>query len=110
MEKIVAYCGIICSECAVFTATQKNDIEEKRRVAKRWKRKVEDINCDGCLTEGPRLFRYCEVCKIRKCGQEKQVKSCAYCTEYPCETLSKSRDFKKDVLDNIRASLHAHRT
>jgi len=105
MGKIIAYCGIICSKCAVFIATQKNDIEEKRRVAKRWKRKLEDINCDGCLAKDPRVFRYCKICKIRKCGQEKQVKNCAYCAEYPCETLSKSRDFKKDVLDGIRASL-----
>lgn len=105
MEKIIAYCGTVCSECPVFLATQKNDIEEKKKVAERWKMKVEDINCYGCLTKGPKVFRYCKICKIRKCGQEKQVENCAYCAEYPCETLSKIRDFKKDALNKIRASL-----
>jgi hypothetical protein len=75
MEKIVVYCGIICSECAVFIAAQRSDMEEKRRVAERWTRKVEDINCDGCLAKGPRLFRYCKICKIRKCGQERQLRT-----------------------------------
>ena len=114
MEKVIAYCGIICSDCPTFLATQKDDDEERRRVAELWTRQYgkeyrrEDINCDGCLTKGPRVFSYCKICKIRGGGQEKRVENCAYCAEYPCEKLSKLFDEyskAKDVLDNIRTSL-----
>jgi hypothetical protein len=34
-------------------------------------------------------FQYCTVCEIRKCGQEKKVKNCAYCADCACEKLEK---------------------
>jgi hypothetical protein len=33
MEKIIGYCGILCSDCPVLLATQKSDNMERRRVA-----------------------------------------------------------------------------
>jgi len=113
VKKIIAFCGIVCSDCPVFIATKKDDNEERRRVAELWTKqygeeyKPEDINCDGCLTKGPRVFSYCNTCEIRKCGQEKKVKNCAYCEEYICEKLAKlfnEYSKAKEVLDEIRAS------
>jgi len=94
MEKMIGYCGIICSDCPVLVATQKNDDMKRRRVAEMFTRqygreyKPEDINCDGCLGNSPRIFSYCNICEMRRCGKEKNVKNCAYCSEYPCEKLS----------------------
>ena len=113
MDRIVAYCGIICSDCPTFKATKMDDDAERRRVAKLWTKqygkefKMEDINCDGCLTRGQRVFSYCNICEIRKCAREKNVENCAYCEDYACKKLSKLFDeFKpaKEVLDEIRAS------
>lgn len=113
MERIVAYCGIICSDCPAFKATQANDDVERRRVAELWTKqygeeyRTEDINCDGCLTRGSRIFGHCKVCEIRKCAEERHVENCAYCEEYACEKLSRLFNiFKqaKEVLDEIRAS------
>jgi hypothetical protein len=117
MEKIIAYCGIICSECPTFIATQKNNDEERKKVAELWSKqygrefKIEDINCDGCLTKGPRVLNYCNICEIRKCGREKNVENCAYCEDYACEKLSKFFDEvkyqkPKKVLDTIRQQAH----
>ena len=33
MEKIIGYCGIICSNCPVLIATLKDDDAERQRVA-----------------------------------------------------------------------------
>jgi hypothetical protein len=94
MEKVIGFCGIVCDECPALLATQKNDDNERKRVAEQWSRqysadiKPEDVNCDGCLSESGRLFGYCKVCEIRKCGREKRVKNCAYCDEYACEKLN----------------------
>ncbi|OFW52645.1 MAG: hypothetical protein A2163_00025 [Actinobacteria bacterium RBG_13_35_12] len=77
MDKMIAFCGLTCIECLAFIATQKDDDKEREKVAKVWSKlykcdiKPENINCDGCLEESGRLFNYCTVCEIRKCGQEK---------------------------------------
>jgi len=114
LERLVGYCGIICSECPVLMASQKNDDAERKRVAEIFTKqygkeyKPEDINCDGCLSDTQRIFEYCNVCEIRKCGMEKKVKNCAYCSEYPCDKLSKlfsQYPKAKETLDEIKREL-----
>jgi len=114
MEKMIGYCGIICSECLVLIATQRDDDSERKRVAEMFTKqygkeyKPEDINCDGCISESSRIFSYCNTCEIRKCGREKKVKNCAFCRDYACEKLSELfSDYSKakETLDEIRREL-----
>jgi hypothetical protein len=92
-RKIIGYCGITCSECPAYIATQNNDDALRAETAKKWSEmfkadiKAADINCDGCPAESPRLFNYCAVCEIRKCAREKKVSTCAACPEYSCQKL-----------------------
>jgi hypothetical protein len=110
-EKMISYCGLVCSGCPTFIATQKNDDKMREETAKKWSEmfradiKPADINCDGCTSNSTKLFNYCGQCDIRKCAKEKGVKNCAYCAEYPCEKLSaflKNAPEAKAVLDEIR--------
>lgn len=113
-EKIVAFCGRICDECPAFIAKRTNDDELRKKSAEEWSSEnlpleLEDINCDGC-TAGGELFKYCTVCKVRKCGVEKGVENCAYCSEYSCEKLERVWKFllfpnAQEVLDEIRKTL-----
>lgn len=114
MEKMIGYCGIICSECPVLVATRKNDDIERKQVAETFTKqygkeyKPQDINCDGCISDGLRIFSYCNVCEIRKCGREKKVKNCAYCSDYPCVKLSElfsEYSKAKATLDETRREL-----
>jgi len=114
MEKIIGYCGIICSGCPVFMATLKDDDAERQRVAEIFTKqygkeyKPEDINCDGCISDSSRIFSYCNLCEIRKCGKEKNVENCAHCNEYACEKLSKlfsEYSKAKETLDEVRRGL-----
>ncbi len=114
MGKMIAYCGLICTECPAYIATQKDSDEERKKVAEKWSKefksevKPDAINCDGCLIEKGRLFSYCHECKIRKCAQEKTFKNCAYCDDYACEELNKFFGFApiaKNNLDKIKQSL-----
>lgn len=109
MEKIIAFCGLICSECPAYLATQKNDDAERRKVAEMWSKEFnadmsfEDINCDGCISN-ERVFHHCNVCEIRLCGKEKGIPNCGYCDDYACEKLSKFFEMVPDaqkVLDKI---------
>ena len=116
-EKIVAFCGIVCDDCRALIATQRNDTELRKEVAKAWSTeketlKPEDINCDGCLATGQRLNKFCGVCEVRRCGYEKGVENCAYCREFPCEKLtglwkSNSLTEAKATLEKIRKKLRA---
>ena len=114
MDKMIAFCGLNCTECPAFIATQKDDDKKRERVAKIWSKefnseiKPEDINCGGCLVESDLLFSHCKVCEIRKCGREKEVKNCAYCDVYVCEKLTKFFDMAPDAkitLSEIRKNL-----
>jgi len=44
-------------------------------------------DCDGCKTEGGRLFSGSNKCPVRICAGEKGVETCAHCSEYACEKL-----------------------
>ncbi len=49
---------------------------------------LEEItDCDGCRTEGGRLFSGSRNCPVRKCAREKGLENCALCPEYGCEKL-----------------------
>jgi hypothetical protein len=89
---MVAICGLICTDCPAYIATQRDDNEERREVAELWSSDQyplapEDINCDGCLTNGKRLCTFCLECVIRRCGFSRRVVNCAHCEEFPCENL-----------------------
>jgi hypothetical protein len=92
-------------------ATRKNDDAERQRVAAIFTKqygkeyRAEDINCDGCVGGSPRIFSYCGVCEIRKCGKAKSLSNCGSCVDYPCEKLSKlfaGYSKAKETLDAIR--------
>lgn len=90
---IFGACGINCENCDAFKATKNNDNEFRKATAEKWSKeynhefKPEDVNCEGCMTEG-RHLGYCSQCNIRKCAIDEKVQSCGKCPDYPCEAIS----------------------
>ena len=114
MDEIIAFCGITCHECGAFLATRDDNDEKRAEVAQLWSKefkadlKPEDINCEGCLSDGENLFNHTKTCEIRKCGREKGVVNCAHCSDYTCEKIEKFFEMVPDAkkrLDGIRAKL-----
>ena len=112
-EQIIAFCGLTCSECEAYLATQANDEAWKERVAAQWRAEyhapdidVVAVTCDGCLAFDGRLCSHCSVCDIRACGVQHGVANCAACTEYPgCEKIAGFFQFvpqAKATLDALR--------
>lgn len=103
MEKMIAYCGLVCTNCPTYLATLNDDDEAREKTAAFYSEKFgfnlrpEEINCDGCLSESGILISYCQECEIRKCCREKGLKNCAYCNEQPCEKLQKFHQFSPDA-------------
>jgi hypothetical protein len=113
---MTAFCGITCSECGAFIATQNDDNEKRAEVAQLWSKqhnvelKPEDINCDGCISDSDRRMGYCQVCEIRKCGKQKNLQNCACCDEYACDKLEgflKMVPDAKKHLDDIKGGLES---
>jgi hypothetical protein len=115
MDKQIAYCGLICTDCPAYIATQNDDDDIRKTTAEDWTKrynhqfKIEDINCDGCIAGTDRVIGQCLVCIVRKCGQEKGVTNCAYCEEYVCDELAKYFEMApvmKANLEEIRKGLN----
>ena len=116
MDKMIGCCGLTCTNCPAFMATQANDSAALERVALQWREEFNapeittaTILCDGCMGGG-RLSGYCSTCKIRACAVEREVVTCAYCTEYDadCELLTSflvHAPEAKVTLTAIRAAL-----
>jgi hypothetical protein len=114
MKEMISQCGLNCHECAAFKATKSDDDQKRMEVAAKWSKQYkadirpEDINCEGCLSTGERVFSHCHVCEIRKCGIDKNVPNCAHCHEYICgklEKFLKSVPGNRDLLEKVRKTL-----
>ena len=119
MKELIAYCGLPCHSCPILLATQEPDPGKKHelRVQIAWQieqrygirlRADQITDCDGCSTEGGRLYAGCKDCLIRPCAKERGVKTCAHCNDYPCEKVkaffAKEPEAKKH-LDALRNNM-----
>ena len=109
-DQIIAYCGLDCSECPAYIATQEQNTEKLKSLALEWYQ-VEDnatfCLCDGCNLEG-RKNAHCSDCVVRACAISHEVANCAHCPEYGCGTLVgffQQIPIAQESLERIRAAL-----
>ncbi|MFO7890592.1 MAG: DUF3795 domain-containing protein [bacterium] len=99
-KTIVANCGLTCKSCPIYWATRETDKEKQKlmriKIAEYCNQeydtdlKYKNINdCNGCRTETGILFTGCYNCEIRACAQEKDLETCAQCSDYTCNKLKK---------------------
>ncbi len=94
MTTLIAACGLDCSKCEAYLATQAGDVLALEAIAEKWRKEynapsiaADNILCDGC-TEGGRTIGHCAECKVRLCALERGYKTCAECPDYACEELT----------------------
>ncbi len=91
---MIAYCGLDCSKCIGYLATQSGDKDQITEVAKKWSKqfkadvKPEHVICDGCKSEKRKSFHCTNLCNIRKCCIERKYDSCIECNEFACSHLA----------------------
>lgn len=90
MTKIIAACGNDCSVCPRYTAPPfEKSAEELHKTALLWHKigyrdtvvSNEEIACHGCTPEN-----WCRY-KVVKCCTAKGIKTCAECSDYPCDNM-----------------------
>jgi len=108
---LAAVCGLYCGGCAVYIATENNDVEKLQHFAEMFGTDVEDVKCEGCRSG--RVTGFCRNCEMVKCAKSKGVNSCGECTEVPCElfaTFQVSKPHRKDIYKDFAriAEVGAH--
>jgi len=92
----IAPCGLVCSRCDAYRATQLNNPEKLELVAAKWRKlnhcddiKAEYLPCDGCMSECGRKSFFCtNMCGIRKCIIQRGFQVCSDCPDYhDCKIL-----------------------
>jgi len=90
---MIAYCGLNCTKCDAYIATQEDNRVKREETAQKWSKmykadiKPDQINCHGCRSDGVKFF-HCNVCEIRRCCLSKNVDNCAACQDYICDALA----------------------
>ncbi|MCE5314655.1 MAG: DUF3795 domain-containing protein [Armatimonadota bacterium] len=113
-NKLIGACGLVCSECEGYKATQANDPDAIAKIAADWSKqfgadiKPESVQCDGCMTASDRKCGHCAECEIRACVISRGLPNCAHCEDYGCETISnflKMAPCAEKSLSEIRAGM-----
>ena len=118
-QVMVAFCGLNCLTCPIYLATKQEDPGEQTRMRAEIVRLCKEqygldytlegiTDCDGCYSEGKRLFSACQTCLIRNCAREKKLVNCAMCLDFACEKLERffvSEPTARSCLETIRNSL-----
>ncbi|MDR2686870.1 MAG: DUF3795 domain-containing protein [Oscillospiraceae bacterium] len=87
---MISWCGIDCTRCQTFRATDSADDELRGEIQKYYKEigidiAIRDLSCRGCRSD--ETMPACAGCPYKKCGKAKGLARCAECGEYPCESL-----------------------
>lgn len=109
MQPILTRCGYRCDLCLAFRPNVEAHPENRQKISDGWEvyfgfRLVPDeIICDGCMAESPRLID--QNCPVRACVIEKQISNCAECGDYICSKLTDRLVTFEEVLQRVNYSL-----
>jgi hypothetical protein len=86
-RELVGICGIFCGTCPRYLASRDNDVEYLEKASRDSGFPIEEIRCDGCLSEN--VFPTCRDCRhgFRECAAENKVTWCFQCAQFPCSRL-----------------------
>lgn len=84
-RNLLAPCGLYCGVCAVRTAHREDNQKFKERLSSVYGCTPEEISCNGCLSD--HRFKFCRLCRVRSCVQEKGYEGCHECGEFPCDLI-----------------------
>ena len=117
MDVMIGYCGLVCTECEAYLATQANNWPALEAMAAKAREEygvpdatADSVLCDGCLATTGRQCGYCYQCQVRACAVDRGVANCAHCPDFGCEVLEAFLGMApaaRQNLDRIRAGLVA---
>lgn len=105
MNQKIAYCGYDCTNCPIYQASIKNDIELLKIISyASIDVDINTIKCLGCSKENNN--KYCSKCPIRLCASTKSIENCGHCKEFPCDKLNSISPQTYQYLDDTNKRLY----
>jgi len=93
-SQMTAPCGLDCFNCQMFLAHEdQHATEEVEKLADALNRPMEIMLCKGCRNHNgqiplqKRLFGEEHRCAAYECSQDKGVRFCCDCDDFPCDNL-----------------------
>lgn len=109
-QNLAAPCGLYCGACSIYVAGRRGDSKRLDQIATGMAQylgrpvEVEDLACEGCLSEVIAL--QCRDCVLRACAFGKGLTHCAQCSDFPCQQIiafnNDGMPHHSEVLDNIQ--------
>ena len=96
-KELAAPCGLYCGVCGIYIAHRDNNIKFKERLTPVYGVSVDEIKCEGCLSD--EVFVHCQVCEIKSCVINKGIEGCHQCSDFPCKFIE---DFPMPVGKKVR--------
>ena len=86
-NQMTAPCGIDCFNCPVYLANENEEL--KAAIAKHLSVPLERAVCKGCRDENGTIafLGMTEPCNVYKCIEQKNIRFCCDCSDFPCDHL-----------------------
>jgi hypothetical protein len=101
MPEILTRCGYRCDLCLAYRPNVEACPANQQTLSDGWHKyfglriAAEDIVCDGCMAEEPRLID--RTCPVRPCVIERSLRNCSECPAFGCEKLVERLVVYEDV-------------
>ena len=105
MEPILTRCGYRCDLCLAYKPNVEQHPSNQQKLSDGWFKYFgfrllpEDIICDGCLADRPRLID--QNCPVRPCVMERGLANCAHCEDYICDKLTQRLVVLEEIEQNL---------
>ena len=107
--QMTAPCGLDCFNCHFYLANENQDAMSKvEELSKEHNVPVEIMLCNGCRHHDGQIplqkhaFGETHRCAAYECSQEKNLKFCGDCDQFPCDNLHPYADMAGDLPHNIK--------
>lgn len=84
-EEMTAPCGLPCFACGLYKAN--GNPEKQERIAEALGIPAGRAVCTGCRDQEGKCIHNTEPCRVYPCAQERGVKFCFECPDFPCDYL-----------------------
>jgi len=92
MDQVLARCGYRCDLCLAYRPNIEAEPVNQTILGDGWRKyfgfriPAEDILCDGCMADNPRLID--KSCPVRPCVIQRGLANCSECPECVCDRLA----------------------
>ena len=99
-EEMTAPCGLACFNCIVYLANKNQKLREM--VSKKTGIPIEEAVCKGCRGENGKCPILPIECRVFPCTENRGIKFCFECSDFPCDYLHPYADKASEVPHNTK--------